>query len=189
MCVALVTKPGAVISEQAIERGWRVNPDGGGFAYVRNDKVVIEKGFMTLEEFDSAYRSAAALYARESPFLVHMRISTSGGVSTTNCHPFEINGGAMIHNGIMFTPTGVAAGTISDRKSDTRVFCEQLFHVLKQEHLKLCMDSVQREVGYGNKLCFLYDNKEYLIIGERSGTWDNDGIWHSNSSCQLGRRY
>lgn len=189
MCVAIVTKAGKVIDNGALWRGWDSNPHGGGFAYVKDGKVVIEKGFMTYNKFQAAYADASKKYAEDSPFLVHMRIRTSGATNANNCHPFPIRNGALIHNGIMFTPTGDRAGPTSDRKSDTRVFAESLYNILKLEHVQKQARGIQEAIGYGNKLAFLYDDKQYFILGESQGDWD-DGVWYSNNSCSLtSRRY
>lgn len=145
-------------------------------------KVNIRKGFLKEEEFEKAYLEAADKYAADSPSLIHMRIRTSGTVSAKNCHPFKIKGGAMIHNGIMFTPTGERAGTPKDLKSDTRVFTEALYNVLALEDVKRAAKGITEAIGWGNKLAFLYDDKETYIINEDAGTWDN-GIWFSNNSC------
>jgi hypothetical protein len=111
-----------------------------------------------------------------------MRIRTSGHVNAANCHPFAIQGGALIHNGMMFTPTGDRAGTLTDRKSDTRVFAESLYNILKLEHVKKAESGIRKAIGGGNKVAFLYDDKSYHIIGEDLGFWRED-VWHSNNSC------
>ena len=42
MCIAVVQKPGAVIDDASLYRGWTINNDGGGFAYVdNNDNVAL----------------------------------------------------------------------------------------------------------------------------------------------------
>lgn len=188
MCVAILTKPGAVLTPDQIKEGWSCNPDGGGFAYVRDDKVQIVKGFMKVEHLVESYKAMSELYAEDSPFLVHMRIGTSGGKTPKNTHPFPIKNGALIHNGIMFTPAGERAGTPEDRKSDTRVFAEALYNVLELEHVKKAEKRILREIGYYNKVCFLYNDKSYYILNEDAGDWEGD-IWFSNSSCKPSRRY
>lgn len=188
MCVALLTIPGKVIDNASLFNGWNSNPHGGGFAYVRDDKVVIEKGFMEYNAFQKAYAAATEKYAADSPFLVHMRIRTSGATNANNCHPFPIRDGALIHNGIMFTPTGKRAGPAEDRKSDTRVFAESLYNILNLEHIQKKSLAIQNAIGRGNKICFLYDDKSYYILGEEMGDWI-EGIWHSNDSCARRRSW
>lgn len=182
MCIAVVTKPGFAIKDADLYRGWTSNRDGGGFAYVQDGKVRIKKGFMQYNDFQRAYRDAVDKFAADSHFLVHMRIGTSGGKTPKNTHPFPVSGGAMIHNGVMFYPTGKRAGHEGDRRSDTRVFAEDLFNILRLEDLKKAKDNLKKAIGGGNKLCFLYDNNEVIIVGEEAGFW-REGIWYSNSSC------
>lgn len=182
MCIAIVTKPGFSVGDKELYRGWSGNKDGGGFAFVHDGKVQIKKGYMTYNEFQKAYRAAVEQYGRDSHFLVHMRIGTSGGVTPNNTHPFAIKGGAMIHNGVLFYPTGKRAGPPGDRKSDTRVFAESLYNILQLEDIKKAEQNLRRAVGGNNKLCFLYDDNSYFILGEDLGFW-REGVWYSNYSC------
>lgn len=189
MCIAIVIKAGATLSDAQLWKGWTANEDGGGFAYVKNDKVEIEKGFMKYNDFQKAFRKASEEFGADSPFLVHMRIGTSGGVTPVNTHPFEIKPqhgphGAMIHNGILFTPSGAWAGNGADKKSDTRVVASALNNILVLEDIKNAKALLGNAIGAGNKLAFLYDNKEFVIINEHQGYW-KDEVWYSNAGCNL----
>lgn len=187
MCIAVVCKPGKILTNEKLFRGWTGNPDGAGFAYVKDGKVEIEKGFMKYNDFQKAYTAASDKYAAESPFLVHMRITTSGGTNSYNTHPFRVKGGAMIHNGILFTPTGPQAkGVDNQRKSDTHLMTTVLHNVLVREDVLLAKEAIGKAIGGGNKLCFLYDDAEVVIVNEDAGDWI-DGIWYSNSSCEVSR--
>lgn len=179
MCVAVVCKPGAIVTPDRLWSGWLSNQDGGGFAYVKDDEVVIEKGFLKYNDFERAYTKAAEEYAAESPFLVHMRIKTSGSKKAENCHPFPIKNGALIHNGVLFYPTGAA---VREDKSDTRIFAERSYNILHLEDVLRAERDILNTFGVHNKLAFLYNDKRYLILNERSGYWHED-IWYSNSSC------
>lgn len=188
MCIAIVQTKGTYLTRDEISRGWKTNPDGGGFCYVRDGKTVIEKGFMKEDDFVRAYNNAMDKHSDESPFLVHFRITTSGGTSPNNCHPFPVKGGALIHNGIMFTPPASRAGPAHDPRSDTRVFAEDLYNILNNEHVKTARDGILKAIGHGNKIAFLYDNREVVIVGEERGYWEK-GIWYSNLSCAVSRTY
>lgn len=188
MCVAVLTTPGHMLSREQLRKGWAINSDGGGFAFVDDGEVRIMKGYLEEDAFINAYTHFAEKFAGESPFLIHMRIRTSGTVSAKNCHPFPIKNGALIHNGIMFTPSGERAGTKNDLKSDTRVFAENLYNILELEQVKKAEERILKAVGHSNKIAFLYNNKEYFIMNEGAGQWQNDDkkdIWMSNSSCKL----
>lgn len=184
MCIAVVQKPGAVIDDASLYRGWTINNDGGGFAYVDdNDNVVIEKGFMEYNPFQKKLRAAIERFGKTSPFLIHMRIRTSGKTDDKNCHPFKIKGGAMIHNGVLFTPTQEMNGNKKLTKSDTRIFAESFHNILHLEDVKKAGDDILFAFGRSNKLAFLYENREVVILNEKAGYWDKD-IWYSNHSCK-----
>jgi glutamine phosphoribosylpyrophosphate amidotransferase len=195
MCIAIVQTAGKSVTDAQLWRGWTINGDGAGFAYVdpRQKKVVIKKGFLKFNEFQKAYREAVTNFGETSPFLVHMRIGTSGQNSEANTHPFEIKpqvgpAGAMIHNGILFTPSGAWRGSDDDRKSDTRVVANALNNILVLEDIINAKEMLGRAIGGGNKLAFLYDTGDYVIINEGAGHW-NDGIWYSNGSCSISNSY
>lgn len=192
MCIAIVTTAGKVVENKKLWRGWCTNGDGGGFAYVKDGHVEVEKGFMQFNDFEKAYSKAAELYAAESPMLVHMRIGTSGAKSQMNTHPFPFKpatgpAGAMIHNGTLFTPAGEWKGPKEDLKSDTRVLVNALNNVLVLEDLKNAKDAVAKAIGKSNKLAFLFDDKSTIIVNEDMGFWD-DGIWYSNRTAHGGGR-
>lgn len=180
MCVAALVKPGAIITPDRLWAGWLINRDGGGFAYIdENGEVVIKKGFFKYNAFQKAYMNAAEKYAESSPFLVHMRIKTAGSVKEENCHPFKIKDGAMIHNGSLFYPTGDDA---KSDKSDTRIFAERFHNILKLEDVLRVQEDILFAFGRTNKLVFLYNDKRYAIVNEKTGFWYND-VWYSNASC------
>lgn len=185
MCVAILSKPGARVSKAQIAQGWKVNSDGAGFAYIKNGEVEIEKGFDDLDKFVEAYERAADTYSATSPFLLHMRIRTSGYTNADNTHPFKIKGGAMIHNGVMFSPEGQSAGKDGKQHSDTKVFASVLHNLLDDpEVLKQAEDGILDAVGHTNKLAFLYADGRYLILNEDKGNWEDD-VWFSNFTCKV----
>lgn len=189
MCVAILTTPGNRVTNERLWQGWTRNKDGGGFAYVDPDKkkVVISKGFLSYNEFQKAYDEAVAKFGATSPFLIHMRVRTSGDINDNNTHPFEIKGGALIHNGILFSPTGKDIGPPDDRKSDTRVFAERLFNILDFESVKETKLELEKAINY-NKIAMLYDSGDYVILNESKGNW-TDGVWYSNNACDLPQQY
>lgn len=183
MCIAIFQRPGKSVPDHALWEGWKTNRDGGGFAYIdpETQKVVISKGFMTFNDFVKAYRGAVETYP-DSPFLIHMRVKTSGHISPTNTHPFAIKGGAMIHNGNFFTPGDKHQPNKEDLKSDTRVFAETLFNILDYDSVVAAETGVRRAIGEYQRVAFLYDDGRSHIYNEKGGYWDND-IWYSNKSC------
>lgn len=197
MCVAILAKPGQMLGNRELFSGWSSNPDGGGFAMVNNEGALeVGKGYLKYNDFKAALDEAIQRRAEDSPMLIHFRIGTSGNKNSgPNTHPFEFTNaegvrGAMIHNGILFTPTEEKAGKGADRKSDTRVVVDELGTLFALDKLKARRARVGEAIGAGNKFAFLFENKDFVIINEGSGFWE-DNIWHSNNSCGVrnyGRR-
>src|SRR5690348_4415363 len=99
MCCAILSLPNSNISKEHLENAFSNNDDGAGFAYIKDGKVVIEKGFFTFESFWNAYTLAEL---NDKISLIHFRIGTSGGQDQLNCHPWEVNEEVvMMHNGVL----------------------------------------------------------------------------------------
>lgn len=173
MCIAVMVTKGHVLTEEVVDRCWRRNPDGAGFAWANNGKVEINKGYLKLDDFKDSYFTKAK--DADSNMLVHFRIGTSGLNNADNTHPFRIKDGAMIHNGVLFHPEGP--------KSDTHVLVNRLFNKLNRVNILECSEQLAKAIGGGNKLAFLFDDGSYHMVNEDSGNWDTDkSVWFSNST-------
>ena len=192
MCVLIAQREGSTpLTEEEIDYGWTRNPDGGGFAYIdwADESIRVHK-FMEKDEFKQAYADAHELYGESSPFLVHMRIATHGGVSLETTHPFWVHReeGAMVfgHNGIIslmdaYTQPGV---------SDTIAFSEWVLEGLPLGWLdnSSIVELVEEYIG-SSKLAFLtlepQAEQVLYILNESFGYWGKDGMtWFSNHSCE-----
>lgn len=181
MCLAIYKPPSAVIPEEHLTAGWQGNNDGAGFAYIKKGKVVIEKGFLKLQEFLTAYKKASEKYP-DSPFLIHFRIASMGEKGAENTHPWAFKGGALIHNG---TISGTGA-TWNKGLSDTGLFTKKLDGVIT--HAMLADNAAKWDAALGsNKVCFLFDDGKFHIINMTLGQW-NEGVWYSNGSYKTYQR-
>lgn len=182
MCVAVLAKPGAIVHADKIRGMFRANGDGGGLAYCDKvtGEVVIKKGFMNVEDMVKGYQEVLdAGHAEKNPVILHVRAATLGRVNADNCHPFPVKGGAMIHNGILWSSYGVGNPRLAE-KSDTREFAERLHGNLVYEDVAADPKALLRTLGGGfNKLVFLYDGGKYVIVNEEVGGWE-DNVWYSN---------
>ncbi len=176
MCIAILKLPNGTVTSEQLARGFSRNRDGGGFAYVKDGKVIVNKGHMQLKDFIAAYE-AALESAPDSKFLIHFRIATAGKITADNTHPFKLRGGALIHNGSFFW-NGYEA-----EKSDTRIVAEKLDEtLLTKSDWFLSKSNLEQAVSY-NKVVVLFDDGDHLILNEKGGDWI-DNVWYSNSSCQ-----
>lgn len=177
MCIAIVTKPGVRLTEKMMNVCWTSNPDGGGFAFVRDGKIEVQRGLMNLVAMKKAYFEAQEANPH-SHFLVHFRISTSGGITTENTHPFMGKECAVIHNGVLFQPGGGA-------RSDTRMLIEDSAEFLTKENVTTKLDRISKFIGRGNKMCFLFPDNTVAIANEDIGSWV-DGAWYSQGCYMRG---
>lgn len=88
MCI-LIIKPKGIMtpSEETLKTCFEHNPDGAGFSYNKNGKIILKKGFMTFEEFNKAVKRIPV----NSSALIHCRITTSGGTKKGLTHPYPLD--------------------------------------------------------------------------------------------------
>lgn len=176
MCLAIYKPASVLIPEDHLRNGWIGNPDGAGFAFIKDGEVEIRKGFMLLKDFMTAYKEAAESNP-DSPFLVHFRIRSMGSREAINTHPYRLpDGGALIHNG---TITGTGA-TWDTGDSDTQFFIKKYGDSLTFDIVTEIMDDLEKALDY-NKLVMLWGNGKHIIVNESVGQWD-EGVWYSNGT-------
>lgn len=175
--------PGAVLPWEHIHNAALRNPDGFGYAFSNGKRPVTIRRFLEWERMaESYYRDN--LRHPESVFIIHFRLATHGTPKISNSHPFRFKNGAMIHNGV-FNLAGLPGG-MSDSKFLTRRIIDNLPEGWEDEFH--WTDFVQRAIGSGNKLAFLFTGNKYLIINEKAGHWDKaKKLWFSNSSYEAAK--
>jgi predicted glutamine amidotransferase len=196
MCVIAI-KPSNVEmpSELKLKAMWDTNKDGAGYMYALDDKVYIEKGFMTYDDLTVALGllkdklSERGLTFKDLPMVMHFRITTHGGTSAPNTHPFPISEeiehlkaldvvckAGIAHNGVISTV---------DKEtdiSDTMVFIRdimaplyELTSAFSQKFSKL----IKATIGY-SRLAIMKSDGSVDLIGEFKESSDNDGLQYSN---------
>lgn len=187
MCLLTFMSAGTTASEEDLRTGADNNPDGFGFAVHAGNRIVRRSGL----NFDKVYDEFLKARAQHSgPALFHSRITTHGGTTLDNCHPFQVGRDAdtvVAHNGML--PIESVGG-----RSDTRIFAEDLFpswggvRTLTSKKMRKKLS----KFAAGSKLVFLTADRDirddYFIINEKDGHWV-DGIWWSNSSYKWKRSY
>lgn len=162
------------------------NPDGFGFAIHDGTRIIHDSGL----NFNAILDKFLTLrQTHNGPALFHTRITTHGGTSNENCHPFQVGKDELTvvaHNGML--PIEAKNG-----KSDTRIFAEELFpswggaSTLNSKKMRKKL----AKFATGSKLVFLSANpdvqNDYTIINEKDGHYDADGIWWSNNSYKYSR--
>tara|TARA_R100001530_G_scaffold34481_1_gene26963 strand:- start:851 stop:1564 length:714 start_codon:yes stop_codon:yes gene_type:complete len=177
MCIAINSTSGTTPKRRELEISFENNPDGIGYCFAKDGKLVIRKAFFKFEEFYQSYLSDNIQGQNK---LIHFRIATSGLIDELNCHPFKITDEiAFIHNGII--------PHYGDKEeNDTLQFCKEMLRpifnefgvdVLKRKSFRKTLIQL---IG-NSKLAFLDNNGNSYIINEKMGHSKN-GIWFSNGT-------
>lgn len=116
-------------SESCIRTMFESNPHGAGYMAARNGRVVIHKGFTTVEDFLRQLRSER--FGVDDAVVYHFRISTQAGTTPQMTHPFPLTQSlegcealdvfcrvGIAHNGIIRLTTNPR----EKRYSDTALF-------------------------------------------------------------------
>lgn len=185
MCIAVYKPAGAKFpSKKKIQTMFRSNPDGAGFMYADGKKVYIQKGFMTLSDFNKALNKVK--HRTDLPFALHFRITTHGATSGGLCHPFPLSEDiteltatkltaevGVVHNGI------ISMCNYADKISDTAEF-------IRRYMVKLCANGINADILtcidklIGSKMVVLEADKNAHLIGDF--VQDGNGVYYSNES-------
>jgi glutamine amidotransferase len=178
MCIIVVKPAGKTVDKSILENCFANNDDGAGYMYPYEGKVLIQKGFFTFKEFWTSWEKVHARIGDGAPVVFHFRISTSGNLDKTNCHPHRIAGDlAFVHNGILF------AVDKKSKVSDTIIYRDRFLSWLVAKNLeqKGIFRLIANHIGRGNEFVFLNGSGKYVICNESSGVWDS-GLWYSNAT-------
>ena len=199
MCVIASIPAGSTIDEKTLRDMWDTNSDGGGIAYIEDEKVVVYKT-MKLKSFLKKFKSVVKSHGGND-ILMHMRIKTHGDVCIENTHPFSIKQDNRVcddmvfaHNGILptvFQTTVKDTDTNGIQLSDTRRFNELFWSNFDIRALDVpgTIEMVEELIGFGNKFVVLNANpamkRQTYIVNAGRGTYDN-GVWYSNQNhCRV----
>jgi len=178
MCLVAAVKSGK-LDDDSIQYAFVNHSDGAGFAYVRDGKIVVEKGFFDIGDFTKAYME---LGDNIGPHIIHFRNSTGGLVNAINCHPFQP------HPEVAFAHNGKISLIKSDSHfSDTFYFSNGVMTDILRNNGATIVEAnwfpwfVGQAVGKLNKLAFLTKNSKLVIVNEDEG----EGHWSEGSASKI----
>lgn len=196
MCIIFVKEKGVQLpGYETFKNMVESNPHGNGFAYLdtNSKKVVIRKGFMSLDEYYQAITEIPN--ATDVPIVGHSRITTHGTTSKGNCHPFPISSKnadlkatkietdlAIIHNGII--PLKQNTNDIKADLSDTMSYIKNTLYprykankyFYKSEKM---LKQIEQEIQ--SKMVF-FNNRGEIVIANKQLFIEDNGIFYSNDS-------
>jgi len=184
MCLLVVCNPNSTPSKDELTTGACKNPHGFGFAIDTGSGIISERS-MSAKKSISRFLELREQYPNGYA-MWHARYATHGVKNELNCHPFRLAGEHdtyLAHNGMLdiLIPK-------DDKRSDTRIMAEELLprlggvSALDDDYLYDMIGSWSK----GSKIAVMTNDPsaqyKIYIINESAGSWDDKGIWWSNTS-------
>ena len=191
MCIIAIKPAGKKLPATAtIENCWYNNSDGAGFMYAAGGTVHIEKGFMTLKDFKAALNKLEKdIDVINTPIVLHFRITTHGGTSPGNTHPFPVTEKLpLLQMTKSKAPLAVVHNGTIDIKPSKKDISDTMEYVINQlaPLYQLKKDFYRRPAGkklvynfIKSKMVFLDGTGRIETVGEFT---EDDSILYSNSS-------
>lgn len=194
MCI-IAYKPKNIdlMDDKTIKNMWDINSDGAGYMFIKNDNVIIKKGYLKLNDFlKDLKEDYNREHLKDKNLILHFRIGTSGGINKEKTHPFPLsNNDALLdairiknHNNYGIVHNGVInAYTYNKALSDTQTFIKDFLYELNTikplyKNNALINKFITNELD-GSKLVIL-DKKDNVYM---YGDFKLDGgIYYSNAT-------
>lgn len=201
MCIIAFKPSGVKLpSNKILHRCWDNNPDGAGYMFPSNGKVVIKKGFMTFQSLMDNLKYDYRQYGKETPFVIHFRISTQGGVNKQLCHPFPFSNNmddlkkqrvkcqlGIAHNGIIdITSESYWNKDKVDYNDTMKFITDYLTLIIKSFNWYEDKDKVKliERLIDGSRMAIMDCKGHTQLIGN----WEQDnGMYYSNSFYKTDR--
>lgn len=192
MCIIAIKPAGVKMpATKTIENCWYNNRDGAGLMYAADGTVHIEKGFMTLKDLKAALkRLEKSIDVTNTSMVLHFRITTHGGTSPENCHPFPVTEKLpLLRMKKCEAPLAVAHNGIIDIKPSQKDISDTMEYVINQlaPLYQLKKDFYLQPAGkklidnfIKSKMVFLDSAGRIETVGDF--VTGEDGLLYSNSS-------
>jgi len=193
MCIIVCKNKGQELPDETIlKRCFTYNSDGAGIAYNLDNKVYINKGFLTYEELKLALdKLKERVNIKDVGLILHFRIGTAGTNGATNTHPYPLTGKwwlykkldmttkvAVAHNGVIrnYEPNK----TNKHDFNDTQLYIMKRLAKLPQHFYKNSkwLETIGTETG--SRFAFLDSDGNIYRAG--TGWVEDNGFWYSNTT-------
>jgi len=195
MCMIAWKPKGVSIPKEYLFNAFLENPDGCGFMYPLEGKLVIEKPFYKYDDFITRYIEVIEKY-NNPPVVLHFRLVASGDKSDENTMPMYVKEDKLgvCHNGVIseFSEWGEmwdakkgkkVSYVITEGLSDTYRFNEEILKKLPRGFLnnEAVMYLLEYLTGGWNKLTFMDGNGKVWFLNKDEGHW-HKRVWYSSKS-------
>ena len=192
MCIIAIKPAGVKMpATKTIENMWYNNNDGAGLMYASGGTVHIQKGYMTLKSFKNALKQLEkSIDIISTPVVMHFRITTHGGTSPGNTHPFPVSEKLPLLQMTKFkAPLAVAHNGMIDIKPSKKDISDTMEYIINQlaPLYQLKKDFYRQDAG--KKLVYNFIKSKMVFLDgagriETVGDFitGDDGILYSNSS-------
>lgn len=200
MCIIVAKEKGKELPfKKTLKRCFENNSDGCGLMYVRDGKVVIDKGYMTFGDFYKRLKALKREFGndlKDKALVMHFRIGTAGRNSAENTHPYPITNNTdlmkeldlecelgIAHNGIIseYNPTKQADKDAD--LNDTKIFIRDYISRFLELNTEFYKHSFARnlilEESKHNKFAILDTKENIYTIGDFV---EDNGIKYSNTT-------
>jgi len=186
MCILFVKETGAPLpKDEYLINSFVKNPDGAGYAFVREGKIHIRKGFQSAH---ALIKDLRAHFPEDAPGIIHFRLATHGPRDKVNAHPFPlsrhkptfritrgaVNVPVLAHNGVFslsppkgMSDTAYVAWTLAPFRNKLR----------SRDYARML-----NVMFAGNKVAILFPDGEIWMWGTFSSVEGTEGLWASNES-------
>ncbi len=195
MCIIVAKNKGYDLPKKSLLQNCYIsNPDGAGIMYTKNNKVVIDKGYMN---FNSLWKRLEKLKTeidiKNTPIVLHFRIGTSGAFDKSNTHPFELTNQnnkllklknsvdiGIAHNGIITAYEDSNDFTLNDTQLFIKKFLYPIYKIDNNFYNNKQIQEIIKTVT-NSKFAFLTSKNELILIGDFI---EENGIYYSNKTYQ-----
>ena len=180
MCIIVYKPQGIPLDRHTLETCFANNPDGAGFMFPCEGRLLIKKGYFDFGDFLVAWDKCRKIHGDRLPVVFHFRIATAGEIDKTNCHPHRMaHDLGFVHNGILSCVHVPKESNVSD----TIIYRNRYLGNLVGQSLRNAklFRMIGQHIGAGNKFVFMNGVGKVVICNEKQGIW-KDGLWFSNYS-------
>lgn len=198
MCIIVYKPKGIELpSEEVLMNCFDSNSDGAGYMYTRKGEVIIKKGFMKWDDFKANFdKTCKCIDVKNTPMVMHFRITTQGGVKQELCHPYPLSRKmeslkllnttadiGVAHNGII----SLTSDHNKDYNDTMKFITDYLSLIIRDKKFYKDEDKLTLiERLCGSKLAILDGSGHCQLIGDFI---EDNGVYYSNSSYKTYKYY